>query len=82
MEMDGDPEVVWIAIATGPFLGVGNPGAMFRTRHARRSPRQANEELGDVQMAPSPLRQMVVGAQLSPALGTGQAKRWPAAWPT
>jgi hypothetical protein len=25
MEIDGDPEVVWLAIATGSFLDGGNP---------------------------------------------------------
>jgi len=73
MEMDGDSEVVWIAIATGPFLDVGNPGAMFRTRHARRWRMHAGEEWGSVQMAPSPFRQIIVHAQLSHALGTCEA---------
>ena len=73
MEMDGDPEVVWIAIATGPFPDVGNPGARFRTRHARRWRMQADEEWGSVQMAPSPFRQMIAHARLSPGLGTCEA---------
>jgi hypothetical protein len=46
MEMDGDPEVVWIATATGPFPDGGNPGELSVQLHAARrmSPLQTMRE--------------------------------------